>query len=54
MCFYFYECSERHAKYALGQVIKLIIKPIPMANEQAEFAAKNHVGFVTDEPQHDH
>lgn len=40
MFFYHYECPECHAKYAVGQNVKLI----PLTDEQA----KSVKGFVTD------
>lgn len=38
---YFYKCPACGAKYALGQVVKLI----PLSDEQAEEAEKDNRGF---------
>lgn len=48
--FYFYECPACHAKYAVGQNVKLI----PLTTEQQEHADGNHVGFKTCEYEEDH
>ncbi len=47
--FYFYECPSCHAKYAVGQNVKLI----PLNEEQREHVASNHVGFKTCEYEED-
>ena len=41
--FYFYECPACHAKYAVGQTVKLI----PLTAEQADYVNKDHLGFQT-------
>ena len=46
---YFYECPACHAKYALGQNIKLI----PLTAEQITYAEESHVGFITSELESD-
>ena len=48
--FYFYECQFCHAKYAVGQNVKLI----PLTSEQQEHAKDSHVGFKTCEYEEDH
>ena len=40
---YFYECPACHAKYAVGQNVKLI----PLTEEQAKHVETGHVGFKT-------
>lgn len=40
--FYYYECPKCHAKYAVGERIKLI----PLTEEEVEYAIKG-VGFKT-------
>lgn len=42
--FYHYECGGCHAKYAVGQHVKLI----PLTEEQARYVERESSGFQTD------
>lgn len=40
---YFYECPQCHAKYAVGQIVKLI----PLTDEQEKHVETECFGFMT-------
>lgn len=47
--FYFFECPQCHAKYAVGQNVKFI----KLTEEEANFVEIDHMGFKTCELDED-